>query len=165
MADKQQNEKKTVTPVKLVFIGILSLVLLFVLLKPGDDPEPNLIANNTSTPKPVAISNPAGKQTRKPAKIINWPKIDLAETIVNNPFLIPDSSKLDPENTNPDQVRANNLERLISELKKEKVSLIIQGPEKSTAVIGERTVHKGDVINGFRIVEIQSDGVIVEVSD
>jgi len=165
MPDNQPNKKKSITPAKLVLIGILGLVLLFVLLKPNDKPEPILIAKDSSKPEPVASSSPVVKQSRKPRKITNWPKIDLEETIAHNPFVMPDSSELDPENTDPNQNQAENLKRFLSELRNENVSLIIQGPEKSMAVIGERTVQKGDVINGFRIVEIHSDGVVVEVSD
>ncbi len=44
MPDNQPNKKKSVTPAKLVLIGILGLVLLFVLLKPNAKPDPILTA-------------------------------------------------------------------------------------------------------------------------
>jgi hypothetical protein len=48
------------------------------------------------------------------------------------------------------------------ELRQRGVRVIIQGKKQATAVIGDRTVHVGDDVDGFTVKAIQPDGVVVE---
>jgi hypothetical protein len=50
----------------------------------------------------------------------------------------------------------------LAELKQRGVRVIIQGKKQATAVIGDRTVHVGDDVDGFTVKAIQPDGVVVE---
>jgi hypothetical protein len=42
------------------------------------------------------------------------------------------------------------------------VSMILRGPDRSTAMIGEHTLGIGDRIEGFTVVAIDREGVILE---
>jgi hypothetical protein len=50
----------------------------------------------------------------------------------------------------------------LAELQQRGVRVIIQGKKQATAVIGDRTVHVGDDVDGFTVTAIHSDGVVVE---
>lgn len=50
----------------------------------------------------------------------------------------------------------------LAELQQRGVRVIIQGRKQAAAVIGDRTVHVGDDVDGFTVKAIQADGVVVE---
>jgi hypothetical protein len=54
------------------------------------------------------------------------------------------------------------LQSKLAELQQRGVRVIIQGKKHATAVIGDRTVHVGDDVDGFTVKAIQPDGVVVE---
>jgi hypothetical protein len=54
------------------------------------------------------------------------------------------------------------VELKLAELQQRGVRVIIQGRKQATAVIGDRTVHVGDDVDGFTVKAIQADGVVVE---
>jgi hypothetical protein len=54
------------------------------------------------------------------------------------------------------------LQTKLTELQQRGVRVIIQGKKHATAVIGDRTVHVGDDVDGFTVKAIQPDGVVVE---
>jgi hypothetical protein len=60
---------------------------------------------------------------------------------------------------------AEAIERLQTELKalqERGVHVIIRGRDQYVAMIGDRTLHVGDEINGFTVTAIEPDGVRVE---
>jgi len=50
----------------------------------------------------------------------------------------------------------------LEELQQRGVQVIVRGRDKYVAMIGDRMVHVGDVINGFTVTAIEPDGVRVE---
>jgi hypothetical protein len=50
----------------------------------------------------------------------------------------------------------------LNELKQRGVRVIIDGRKNAAAIVGDRTIHVGDEIEGFTVKAIDSDGVVVE---
>ena len=55
-----------------------------------------------------------------------------------------------------------SLQTELISLQERGVHVIIRGRDQYVAMIGDRTVHVGDEINGFTVTAIEPDGVRVE---
>jgi hypothetical protein len=106
-----------------------------------------------------------------------WEAPDLAEVVGYDPFALPSSfpqpvaGTIDPRlaevgMTEPDANElAEALEKLqtqLKELQERGVHVIVKQRDEYVAMIGDRTLHVGDEINGFTVTAIGPNGVSVE---
>ena len=110
-----------------------------------------------------------------------WQAPELTEVIAYDPFALPEAfpqpprAALDPRlaGEGADVSSADldaqhlaeaveSLQSQLEELQQRGVHVIIGGGDQYVALIGDRTLHVGDEINGFTVTAIEPDGVRVE---
>ena len=112
----------------------------------------------------------------------NWKSPDLSQVVTYDPFALPPSFpqplqlQMDPrlaQGVDPNAPAASadadelataieQMRMQLEELQQRGVQVIVRGRDKYVAMIGDRMVHVGDVINGFTVTAIEPDGVRVE---
>ena len=127
--------------------------------------------------QPATTADAAPKKTEITS---NWQTTDVAAAIKYDPFALPPlfpqrlqeakDNKLakDAHKTDDSQAdaaaRAEKLKQLTTEfgqLQRQGVRVVMETHDKFVAMIGDKTVHVGDNIDGFTVVAIDADGVRV----
>jgi hypothetical protein len=110
----------------------------------------------------------------------NWQSTEIAKVVQHDPFALPASfpqrlkagadRKLAQETAKTvdakaeEEARAEALKAVktqFEQLQKEGVHVVMQRHDKYVALVGDRTIHVGDVIEGFTVVAIDAEGVRV----
>lgn len=109
-----------------------------------------------------------------------WPQPKLSEVIAYDPFALPAAfpkpprAIIDPqlaEGGDPSDAAlqaqqladaVEQMQRRLEELQQRGVHVIINLRDEYVALVGDRTIHVGDEINGFIVTAIEPDGVRVE---
>jgi chemotaxis protein histidine kinase CheA len=122
----------------------------------------------------------AGAAPKKTEITSNWQTTDVAAAIQYDPFALPplfpqriqeakdDKLAKDAHRTDDSDAaaaaRAENRKQLTTEfgqLQHQGVRVVMEKHDKFVAMIGDKTVHVGDNIDGFTVVAIDADGVRV----
>lgn len=133
---------------------------------------------NEETPMVASPStNPANRESARPVSS-NWkpPKVSLV--VQYDPFALPASfpqpltnsaeqlAQMSLQDGQSLEARREELEKELQDiraqleaLRHQGVHVIIQRKNEYIAMIGDRTIHVGDEINGFKVIGIDSDGV------
>lgn len=130
--------------------------------------------------KPVAATSITESKVNTKARqqqSIHWPAISFDELIDNNPFHPRQALEKSILGTSEEQAEVEAVKGELEASRKAhrrrqalardlsssdwKVRLLFQGARGATAVIGDRVVHEGDRIEGYQIVAIEHDGVIL----
>ncbi len=98
-----------------------------------------------------------------------WPEISLEEVRAHDPFAMPwalgndrdGSAGLEWEQESIRQL-AEARRQALTALRKKGVAMVLQSGDVLVAVIGSDTVRIGDVLDGFKVVAIGPDGVMLE---
>jgi hypothetical protein len=123
---------------------------------------------------------PAQATSTKSGFSSDWQGADLAKVVLYDPFALPPSfpqrlkageeEKLAKETVNTEDAKAEEAARADAikvmqtefvQLQHEGVRVIMQKQDQYVALVGERTLHVGDEINGFTVVSIDAEGVRV----
>lgn len=165
MINKQQLEKMGATPSKLALIGILSVVLVGVIvMQLPDENAASTVANDApsrapsgaqarqqvSTPANVTIANKETKELQP------WPQADLSELLSNDPFALPTWAVQEKE------AAAKQQPSELVELQKQGASIVMITKDGKTATIGDQKVRIGDVLKGYRITDITTQGIVLD---
>jgi len=181
MADLSNNPRTGITRKQGILLGVLSAVLAAVLwFGQGGAETLETQAASKAESGPRAARNKqvlAESTTRK----TSWPKVALDTMLLNNPFALPEELQISPPEEVPVEIEETAIaaaaetakqkmdeeERLkvqgvMANLKSQKVTMILRTNKDATAIIGDRVVHEGDVIEGVKIVSILPTGVLIE---
>ncbi len=191
MADHSAPKYLGMTVKQAILIGVLLVVFAGVLLSGQGGTES---AGATADPAVTAVTaTPDQPAPRRPsatpdsvAPVTHWPKVSLAEMLQHNPFQKPaalqeappesaapavvETEPAAPETPDPALValeaeRRKKVSATLADLQSQKVKVILRTNQKVSAVIGDRLIHEGDVIDGVKIVSILPNGVIVAPAD
>lgn len=182
MAEVRQNPISAVTPRQWATIGLLAVVLVGVLWwqfgasEPGpEDAKAGPAAPPPTSPAPtssVGIKAPAPGQSSGTAPSPPWPTIPLAEAAAYDPFqpLARQPAATPPlakgrakTNTSQDSApRRARPDQLLAGLRKTGTTAVLRGPHGAEAIVGRRTIRVGDELDGFRVVAIEPDGVVLQ---
>ncbi len=109
-----------------------------------------------------------------------WKSPKLADVVGYDPFALPSTfpkpKTIDPSDANAEGLVAAaaeedakkladaiaQLQTQLQTLKERGVQVIVRERDQYVAMIGDRTLHIGDEINGFTVTEIDPGGVVVE---
>ncbi|HEY4232537.1 MAG TPA: hypothetical protein VGM76_03865 [Lacipirellulaceae bacterium] len=135
---------------------------------------PAAVADNSD------LSTPEQASSGKPDFSSNWQAADLSKVVQHDPFATPASfpqrlkagaeDKLAQETAKTvdakaeETARADAIKAMQSQfvqLQHEGVHVIMEQHDKYVALVGDRTIHVGDQIEGFTVVAIDADGVRV----
>jgi hypothetical protein len=132
------------------------------------------------TSEAIQLTTPLPATSNKIERIGSWQSTDIAKVVQHDPFALPASfpqrikagaeDKLAQETAKTVDVKAEEEARAealkavktqFEELQKEGVHVVMQRHDKYVALVGDRTIHVGDVIDGFTVVAIDAEGVRV----
>lgn len=174
---------------KWLLVGGLGAVLMGVILFGGGD-----AAEETAELATTANSSPSGEAgtaaavpgprrgglpatPKSPRKTREWPRLDPVEVIKHNPFTLSEAAaeQLALESGKTKDVptaeelaaleRNKRREQLVEELRRTRVSMIFRSDAGNAAVIGNRVLKEGEIVEGVRIVSITNSGITVEPSE
>ncbi len=189
MAEPETGPKPIATPRQLLVVGVLGVVLAIVLIgqfggatgKPGDaavkasPKERASQAGQASGPKSAAASAARSAQaaTPKPAPFA-WPKLSAEVAAQYDPFALPEPlarkitevnpAKVDRKSGIPPPKRDVSAEN-VAALKSKGIALIVRTQRGAVAMVGNRVVRVGDMLEGHRVVAIDSSGVLLAPAD
>ena len=104
-----------------------------------------------------------------------WPDVRLSACTEYDPFATPDGFTLKKEKpvqpeSNSEALQAEmeitkklaSQELAISSLREAGVNAVFKGFEQNTAIVGSRMVRVGEQVQGFRVLAIEPDGIVIE---
>ncbi len=182
MAEVRQNPKPAVTPRQWATIGLLAVVLVGVLWwqfgasEPGPgDAKAGPAAPSPASPVstfPAGLKGAATGQSSGTAPSPPWPTIPLAEAAAYDPFqplehqpasTPPLAKAAAKAKTSQDSAqRRARQDQLLAALRKTGTTAVLRGPQGAMAIVGRRTIRVGDELDGFRVVAIEPDGVVLK---
>jgi hypothetical protein len=187
MVDMKKLESLGLTPGKAILIGVLLVIFVVVLITNLWPSTPN--TTRTADKKrrrpirevantPLSRKQNSQYEIRSPRNFIPWPSIAVEKAVQHDPFGIPTDLLPDkPEDPveEPAADRQNDLEilrqqqlaerkeklKLLRSLQESRAGITLVTPDEKVIAVGNKKLHVGDLWQGFRIVEIHSDGRIV----
>ncbi len=188
MAEANWLKRAGVTPAKGIAVGALALLLIIVCVmqfggttpqprtKPRRDavarqPRANAPSRTVSTPARTPAIGTGDGTISKP-----WPEVDVDTVVQFDPFQLPrrvavkirqedEKRKQEAEHAKISSSQQAEEEarrvRMLADLRKTGVELIVSTGGHVVALIGSRPVQVGDTINGLTVSEIRPDGIIL----
>lgn len=162
MTEPNWLAKSGATPRKLAMVCVLTLTLIAVIWH-----------NASGSAQPVAkrirqSAIPRVKSDVAPApkpmvKIANrkWPEISLAKAVKNDPFAMPAWYLMAQAEEGTVGASLARSAQVLDELKKQQTKIIVISNEDRIATIGEQSFRVGDMIEGFQVTEITTDGIVL----
>ena len=163
---KLKIEASTVTPRQWALIAVLAVLLIGVLYWPANDAPAD--APNTDLPAVPAVAGSAGARlprarTTPPAEPKQWSQVSLDAALAHDPFAAPLLTAPPPEPSPIEPVaQEEQQENELLALKQDGVTMILRDAGGMVATVGDRKLRVGDVIDGYRVVAIELDGVVLE---
>lgn len=184
MADPTTAPVRHVTRQQAIVLAVLGAALLAALLiNPSSDNSQN---NNAVSTAASARQRRSPEPTKSASWKPNWPKVSLDKMLHQNPFAAIDVTTAAPATNTPETVIAatpnenppvdansepedaavaaqrRTSEETFAAFTSQKVKMTLRTGANVSALIGERLVHEGEIIDGIRIVSILPTGVLVE---
>jgi hypothetical protein len=193
MADASASPRPAVTPRQLLFIAVLGVILAVVLIVqfggasggPDDSQggsRPQAAPSGAAQPAqrqsaagPQAAGSPApgvktAPGTPRPASP-PWPKLSGQVAGQYDPFAMPEPLARQAKAQRPDDSpggkagsRNPATDPALMALRRKGTDAILRDGQGAVAVIDKRVVRVGDVLQGYRVVSIDDDGVLLAPS-
>jgi hypothetical protein len=160
------------TPGKLAAVGVLGVMFVAVLWhnlapsRPTAAEKPRPIASSAKAEKQpaqaVAVQQPK-LEKKVPRK---WPKLSLDDVVKHDPFAMPMwylTARAEEEGTGASALARSA--QVLEELKKQQTRIVVISGEERIATIGDLSFRVGDMIEGFQVTAITTDGVVLTEVD
>ena len=181
MADPGLKSKVGATPGKLVFVAVLAVVLVSVIIVQSTTREEPPAPRENGDANGLSGTLVAEAGTRVPTaapgsddvlnRDLQRPTIALEEVLQHDPFAMP-AALLPPAEPNSANMSRGSLdedrqeaelqrqrELALTAIREQGVQMVFLGKEEQVAIIGNRRISVGDLLEGFRVTGIGSDGV------
>jgi len=165
---KKQLEKMGATPGKLAIVGVLTLVLVMVIAKqfpestPGNTELSRAVVSQAKAEKAstnnLTTNNLTAKKLSPESKFPVWPDMNLAETLASDPFATPSWAI----RKNPIVVATDNSREELLALQEQGASIVVIGKATKSATIGEQKIYIGDLLEGYRVTDITTNGIFLD---
>ena len=153
-------ETKSVAPRQLMMIAALAVTLIGAVYWPNGDTE----AVDPGENLPGPPSAPGARVRRSSAAVIKpkeWPAADLAAALQYDPFSSP-LFAIQQMASNEVEAEPTDEHADLLALQQDGVSMIVRDEAGMVANVGDRKLRVGDTIDGYRVVAIEMDGVVLE---
>jgi hypothetical protein len=191
MSETQTGKSSGASGRKLAAVAILGVILLAVVYwQFGGGEQATATSEGQAAGDEPAAGRQRSRRTPRPSTVATesvsvakstWPAFALEEILQHNPFDLPHSLTENLSAT-PDEIADESEEELnrqreaerqrlakqeaaLSKLQKSGMTVYFEDTHGSAAIIGSRRVRPGDLIEGFRVVEVKPDGVVLESVD
>lgn len=184
MSDLNSSNQSGINRKQIILIAVLGTIFAGVLIFGQNGSEStDLAAESTDAGSVRRTGRTPSNVPSEPLRTVRWPTVELEDILRQNPFqsreelvvkeeipvpkaLVVESPPVPTDVTEKaaevDAERREKMAALISEFQTAKVKMILRNGKQATAMIGERVIREGQVIDGVKIVSIRSDGVIIE---
>jgi hypothetical protein len=192
MSENPEKPQSRVTPKQWLTVGVLATIFVTVLIfqfgTAGASPKPLVSkAGQPDIPRPPTVTRAAtgtaaansGQETPKsghPKSDHPWPGFPLAKVLEFDPFAQPASlaavhdgiptgsnvKDLAVQKSEDAEKKHAQRERAITQLRQEMVRAVVGTNHGFAAIVGKKTIRVGDQFHGFRVKEINADGVILQ---
>ncbi len=187
MAKTTAKPKTAGDKIKLGIIPVLAVTLFLVLRSPDQETGDSTAIAAGAAPVALVGSPAPGPSANSPARQPTvWPQLSLQQILDHNPFSLPeqlappkviapeddpagtrpvvtpedDPQAHEPEPT-PEEIEAALRQELLEKLEKTEMTAFYQSQRGTVAIVGDKVLHEGDVIDGaVKVVKIQPDRVI-----
>ena len=150
------------TPRKLAMVGVLTLALIAVIWHNASGSAQPVAKKVRQAPTSEAKIEAA--PAPKPIVTIavrKWPEISLDKAVKNDPFAMPSWYLMaQAEEGTPGASLARSAQ-VLEELRKQQTKIIVISHEDRIATIGEQSFRVGDMIEGFQVTEITTEGIVL----
>jgi len=193
MADRSASPKPAVTPRQLLLIAVLGVILAVVLIVqfggasggpdgsqpvsrpqaapsgPAQAPEKQPAAG-TQAAGPLSPGAKTRQDSRRPPKP-RWPKLSGQAAGQYDPFAMPEPLARQAKALAQKDARGKGgphnpaTDPALAALRRKGTDAILRDGKGTVAVIDKNVVRVGDVIQGYRVVSIDDDGVLLTPSD
>lgn len=177
------------TPGKMALAAALTVVFVVVLIvqfggtsETGEARRPKTAEGNPRpTPRPNRSAQTAQKSPSPPVRQLptrTWPTLERAEVLRYDPFALPAAFSLHQPTVAASQGKHDDeaarrqkelkqkqarRDQIIARLQQEGVKAVFGGGSEATvAVVGTKTIRVGDKLEGFRVLAIGPNGVVLE---
>jgi type II secretory pathway pseudopilin PulG len=191
MSETQTQNSSRASGLKRAAIAILSVLLLAALyVQFGGSQQATQTSEGQAEGDVSAQGRQRSRRTPRPSTVATestsaarstWPALGLEEILQHNPFELPHSLTEDLS-ASPDETADESKEELnrqeeearqklkkqeaaLAKLQKSGMTIYFEDQHGSAAIIGSRRVRQGDNIEGFRVVDVRPDGVVLESVD
>lgn len=181
MTEARHNPMPAITPRQWAIIGALAVVLVAVIwLQLGGSEQ----SEGGSGRAPAAGAAPAGRipapnsaadeASKRAGESLSasWPAFTLAEVAAYDPFQPFPTRSATPGPAPPAAVKTTGpqdtaqrkarQDQALAALRKTGITAVLRGPQEAMAIVGRRVIRVGDEIDGFRVVAIEPDGVVIK---
>ena len=176
---------------QLILMAVLGIGLIIVVLYGQPDPGTATTEAGPETAGGLAAlpSRRPSTAVATSARKNRWPVLAIERVIQTNPFAelaipagppflqakpvveppeaptITEASEVEASaNNEPEEASQTRMADVIADLKSRKVKMILRTNGKASALIGDRILQEGDVIDGFRVITIGPNGIIVRAA-
>jgi hypothetical protein len=150
------------TPRKLATVGVLTLVLIAVVWHNApESAEP--VAEQAPQAPPLEAKIEAAPAPKPTLTILarKWPEISLDKAVRNDPFAMPSWYLMAQAEEGTAGASLARSAQVLEELKKQQTKIIVISNEDRIATIGDQSFRVGDMIEGFQVTEITTDGIVL----
>lgn len=166
-------EKIGATPAKLALVVVLGITFMAVVF-------PQLIGTSTTAADAHVTKKRRPQGTTQKAEATNdnnanakedivktekadWPEVDLQDALQHDPLATPSWYAVKEQKTNQaSQIEGEDGRRQrIRELEKEGARIVVITDQEKAATIGEKKVQIGDIIEGFQVSNITTEGIVL----
>lgn len=189
MPEPESESTQLTSPTKLAIIAVLGLILVGVMIfqfkksattgkrRKTENAAVDSSSESDKAKSPKTMNKAQSNQNGPSARA--WPKLLMADVSDYDPFTVPAALVEEPivavddeENGSTDEANAERekeiarrqaeRDRILAKLQEQGVTAVFRTSHGATATIGSRIVHEGDVLDGFRVIEIRPEGVVLE---
>ena len=163
---KLKIETKAVTPRQWAMIAVLATALLGAIYWPADD-APTLDAGaepGDAAPRSSVAARMADLRSKTLPAVKKWPQVDVEVALRHDPFSSPLLTAQNATTETETDAAAKQRDQVadLLALKQDGVSIVLQDDAGLVANVGGLKLHVGDVIDGYQVVAIEMDGVVLE---
>ena len=167
MSQQKRLEKIGATPGKLALIAVLACVLVFVIVSqlPSQNTpsQPSVKRKQNSAATAEQNDPPENNTVDQQNKVVRkqpaapWPQLQMSDLLQTDPFKKPKWATQSNEALQQTQDAGVEL----AELQKQGASVVMITSKGKSATIGDRDVHVGDILKGYRITDITAQGIVL----
>lgn len=150
------------TPRKLAMVGVLTLALIAVIWHNAAGSAEPVAEQAVQAPTPQAKVEAA--PAPKPVVTIpvrKWPEISLDKAVKNDPFAMPSWYLMAQAEEGSAGASLARSAQVLEELKKKQTKIVVISHEDRIATIGDQSFRVGDMIEGFQVTEITTEGIVL----
>lgn len=172
MSNPNRMARIGATPGKLALIGVLAVVLAGVIVGqlPGTPPPNDVVQQKTESSESkqekgarnASASTSSTKPNQQLSKPQQWPRLSVKEASTFDPFAATGPLAAPPSTvTKPNAEDETKDSLALEKLLQQKATIVVIADKDKVATIGTQQLRIGDVVEGYQVTDITTQGVVL----